>query len=298
MTVSPSTTPVGFVGLGIMGKSMAHNILKAGFGLTVYNRTAAKAEELAGEGATVAASPAEVARAADIVVVCVSDTPDVEAVLFGDGGIVEGAHDGLVVIDCSTIAATATREFAARLGAHGVEMVDSPVSGGAKGAVDGTLSCMIGGDAATVERCMPVFEAMGKTFVHIGPVGAGQAAKACNQLIICATMMGVSEAIALCKKNGVDPMKVRDALLGGAARSFVLEKHGERIIAEALEPGFRARLMLKDIKLALTVGRDSGVFMPTTALATQMLTALCETGRADMDSAAIGLLFQELSGAR
>jgi 2-hydroxy-3-oxopropionate reductase len=298
MTASPATTPVGFIGLGIMGESMARNILKAGFALTVYDIAPQKVEALAKAGARAAASPADVAKASDVIVTSVPDTPDMEKVLFGADGIAGTARKGAVVIDCSTISATATREFAERLGRQGVALLDSPVSGGAKGAADGTLSCMIGGDAAVIEGCMPIFQAIGKTFVHIGPVGAGQIAKSCNQLVISATLLGVSEAIALCRKTGIDPAKVRDALLGGAARSFVLEAHGKNIIAETVEPGFRAALMLKDMKVATMVGRDSGTFMPATALATQMLTALCETGRAGKDTAALGLLFQELSGVR
>ncbi len=298
MAASPENTTVGFIGLGIMGKAMARNILKAGFKLNVFNRTPEKAAELVDEGAVLEKSPAAVAAASEIVFICVPDTPDVEKVLFGPDGIVEGAKPGLAVIDCSTISATATIDFAARLKEHGIDMIDSPVSGGPQGAINGTLSCMIGGDEAVLERCMPAFEAIGKTFVHIGPTGAGQITKSCNQLVICATMMGMSEAVALCKKQGIDPEKMRQALIGGAARSFVMENHCKRLVDETLNPGFRAALMLKDMKLAMTVGRDAGVFMPSTTLATQMLTALCETERAGLDSAAVGLVFQELSGVR
>lgn len=298
MNTSASSTSVGFIGLGIMGASMAANILKAGFKLTVCTRTPAKAADLVGKGAALVKTAAEVAAAADIVVICVPDTPDVEKVLFGAGGLVEGCKPGQAVIDCSTISATATVEFAARLKEKGVDMVDSPVSGGPQGALNGTLSCMIGGDAAVIERCMPVFQAMGKTFTHIGPVGAGQITKSCNQLVISATMVAMSEAVALCKKMGIDPEKMRQALVGGAARSFVMENHCKRLIENDLKPGFRAALMLKDMKLAMTVGKDAGVFMPSTALSTQMLTAICESGRAGLDSAAIGLVFQELSGVK
>ncbi len=298
MTVSPGTTPIGFVGLGIMGKAMARNILKAGFSVTVFNRSPAKAEELAGEGATVAGSPAEVAAASEVVFTCVPDTPDVETVLFGENGIAGGAKPGTVVIDCSTISATETVKFAERLKEKGIDMVDCPVSGGPKGAIDGTLSCMMGGDTNVIANCMPVLEAVGKTFVHIGPTGAGQVTKSCNQMLICATMMGMSEAVALCRKMGIDAGKMRDALLGGAAQSFVMQNHCKRLIDETLDPGFRAALMLKDVKLAQGVGRDAGVFMPATGLSVQMLGALCETGRAGLDSAAVGLVFQELSGTK
>ena len=296
MQVSPEKTPIGFVGLGVMGKAMALNLLKAGFKLTVCNRSPEKVAEVVAEGATDGGSPADVAAASEVVFVCVPDTPDVETVLFGPGGIVEGAKEGTIVIDNSTISATATVEFAARLKERGIFMIDSPVSGGPQGAVNGTLSCMIGGETEAVERCMPAFEAVGKTFVHLGPSGAGQVTKACNQLIICATMMGMSEAVALCRKMDIDPSKMRDALLGGAAQSFVMQNHCKRLIDRTLDPGFRATLMLKDIKLAAAAGRDEGVFMPVTNVSSQMLGALCSTGRAGMDSAAVGLVFQELSG--
>jgi len=295
---TPERMPVGFIGLGVMGKSMARNILRAGFPLTVYNRSRGKVEELEKEGARAASSPAEVARQADIVFTSLPDTPDVEGVLFGPAGVIEGAHDGLVVIDTSTISATATVEFAARLAARGVAMIDSPVSGGPKGAAEGTLSCILGGNEAVIARCMPVLQAIGKTFVHVGPSGAGQAVKACNQLVIVATLMGVSEAIALCRSMNIDPMKMREALLGGSAQSFVLQNHAKRLLEGTLAPGFRAALMFKDMKLALGLGRDKGVFMPATALGTQMLAVLCNSGRDDLDSAALGLLFQELSGIR
>lgn len=296
MTVSPGSTPIGFIGLGVMGKAMARNILKAGFALNVHNRSQGKVEELVAEGAKNGNSPAGVAASSEIVFTCLPDTPDVEYILFGPDGIVEGAKPGTVIIDCSTISAVSTVEFAGKLKDQGIDMVDSPVSGGPKGAIDGTLSCMLGGDAAVIDRVRPVMEAIGKTFVHIGGAGAGQVVKSCNQLVICATMLGMSEATALAMKMDVDPAKMRDALVGGAADSFVLQNHCKRLHDGNLEPGFRAALMLKDMKLAMTVGKDAGVFMPTTGLATQMLTALCESGRDGMDSAAVGLVFQELSG--
>lgn len=295
-TASSGALRAGFVGLGVMGKAMARNILEAGLPLTVHNRSKAKVRELVAEGAADGGSPAGVARAADVVVLCLPDTPDVERILFGEDGVVEGAAPGTVVVDCSTISAPATVTFAERLATQDVQLVDCPVSGGPKGAVDGTLSCMLGGDEAAIERARPVLDAMGKTFVHLGPAGAGQMVKACNQMVICATLMGVSEAVALCRKSGVDPDKMREALLGGSASSFVLQNHGKRLIDRTLDPGFRAELMLKDIKLATMAGRDMGAFMPTAALAAQMFSALCATGRNDRDNAALGLLFQELSG--
>ena len=291
-------TPIGFIGLGIMGGAMAKNLLKAGFKVAVHNRSRGKVDDLIKSGAEDGGSPAGVARASEIVLLCVPDTSDVEKVIFGDDGVIHGLSRDAVVIDCSTISATATVDFAARLREKGAHMLDSPISGGPKGAIDGTLSCMIGGDAAVVERCMPVFRAIGKTFTHIGASGAGQLCKSCNQLVNTATMMGVAEAFALAKKMNIDPYKVRDALLGGTAKSFVLENHGKRLLDGTLAPGFRSSLMLKDIKLALGAGVACGSYMPVTALGAQMLAALCATGRADLDNAAMGLLFEDLSGIR
>ena len=297
MTVNKDT-PIGFIGLGVMGAAMARNLIKAGFKVTVHNRSRGKVDGLVREGATDGGSPAGVAKASEIVLLCVPDTPDVERVLFGNDGVIRELKRDAVVIDCSTISATATVEFAKKILAQGAYLLDAPVSGGPKGAQDGTLSCMIGGDAAIVERCMPVFQAIGKTFTHVGASGAGQACKSCNMLAIVGTLMAMSEAFALAKKMGIDPYKVREALLGGSAQSFVLANHGKRLLDGTLAPGFRASFMLKDIKLAQGAGRDVGAFMPVTALGLQMFSALCATGRDGLDSAALGLLFEELSGVR
>ena len=295
MTVT-TNTPIGFIGLGIMGAPMAQNLLKAGFQVTVHNRSRGKVDELVQAGAKDGGTPAGVARASEVVLLCVPDTPDVEKVLFGDDGVIQGIQCDAVVIDCSTISAAATVEFAQRLRDKGARMLDSPISGGPKGAIDGVLSCMIGGDAAVLEHCMPVFRAIGKTFTHVGGSGAGQLCKSCNQLVIAGTLMVVSEAFALAKKMDIDPYKVRDALLGGSAKSFVLENQGKRLLDGTLQPGFRASLMLKDIRLALGAGTASGSYMPVTALGAQMFAALCATGREGLDNAALGLLFEELSG--
>jgi len=279
-----------------MGAAMARNLVKAGFRVTVHNRSRGKVEELVREGAADGGSPAGVAKASQVVMLCVPDTLDVERVLFGNDGVIRELQRDAVVIDCSTISAAATVEFARKIEAQGAHLLDSPVSGGPKGAQDGTLTCMIGGDSAVVERCMPVFRAIGKTFTHVGASGAGQACKSCNQMLIVGTLMAMSEALALAKKMGIDPYKVREALLGGAAQSFVLQNHGKRLLDGTLEPGFRANLMLKDIKLAQGAGRDAGAFMPVTALGLQMFNALCATGREGLDLAVLGLLFEELSG--
>lgn len=295
---SMSDTRVGFIGLGIMGAAMARNLLKAGFTVSVYNRSRAKAQTLVREGAMDGGSPAGVAASSDVILICVPDTPDVEKVLFGDDGVIHTVRAGSVVIDCSTISPTATLDFARRLAERGVHLLDSPVSGGPKGAEEGTLSCMIGGEAAVVERCMPVLRAIGKTFTHVGDSGAGQACKACNQLVIVGTLMAVAEAFSLARKMDIDPYKVREALLGGSAQSFVLQNHGKRLLDGALQPGFRAGLMLKDIRLALGAARDTGAFMPVTALGAQMFAALCNSGRDGLDNAALGVLFEELSGIK
>ena len=297
MTVT-TNTPIGFIGLGIMGAAMAKNLLKAGFKVTVHNRSRGKVDELVAAGAKDGGSSAGVARASEVVLLCVPDTPDVEKVLFDDDGVMYGIKHNSVVIDCSTISATATVDFARRVTEKGAHFIDSPISGGPKGAIDGTLSCMIGGDAAIVERCMPVFKAIGKTFTHIGASGAGQLCKSCNQLVNTATMLGVAEAFALAKNMNLAPYKVRDALLGGAAKSFVLENHGKRLLDGTLAPGFRSNLMLKDIKLALGAGVACGSYMPVTALGAQMLAALCATGRAELDNASMGLLYEDLSGIK
>jgi 2-hydroxy-3-oxopropionate reductase len=272
--------------------------MKARFKVTVHNRSRGKVDQLVAAGAQDGKSPAGVARVTEVVLLCVPDTPDVEKVLFGDDAVIHGIKKDAVVIDCSTISATATVDFARRITEKGAHFIDSPISGGPKGAIDGTLSCMIGGDAPIVERCMPVFKAIGKTFTHIGASGAGQLCKSCNQLVNTATMMGVAEAFALAKKMNIDPYKVRDALLGGTAKSFVLENHGKRLLDGTLAPGFRSNLMLKDIKLALGAGVACGSYMPVTALGAQMLAALCSSGRAELDNASMGLLFEDLSGIK
>lgn len=296
MAVRSLETEVGFIGLGVMGMSMARNLLAAGFPLTVHNRSRGKVDELVAAGARDGGSPAGVAGAAEVVFLCLPDTPDVDLILFGEDGVAEGIRAGSVLVDCSTISATETQAFAARLAEQGVAMIDSPVSGGPAGAAKGTLSCMLGGDADVIARVQPMLDAIGEKFVHVGPCGAGQLVKSCNQLVISSTLMGVSEAVALCRKLDVDPNAMRDALLGGSANSFVLQNHAKRLIDGTLDPGFRAELMLKDIKLAVNTGRDAGAFMPATALAAQLLTALCQTGRNGLDSAALGLLIQDLSG--
>ncbi|WP_337876325.1 NAD(P)-dependent oxidoreductase [Elioraea sp.] len=297
-TIAPPAR-VAFIGLGVMGAAMAANIRRAGFALTVHTRSRAKARALEADGARWADTPAEAARGAACVCLCLPDTPDVETVLFGPEGVAGGIARGAVAIDFSTISATAAAGFAARLAAErGAWLLDVPVSGGPAGAREGTLTCMIGGAAEAVAAADPVLRAVGRTLTHLGPPGAGQVCKAANQLLVAATLLAVSEALALGRKAGLDPAAMRAALLGGSARSFVLENHARRIIEGNDAPGFRAELMRKDLRLAAAATRDHGVFAPATALAAQMLEAMVATGRGDRDCSALGALVAELSGLR
>ena len=297
--MKPITPParLAFIGLGVMGASMAANLQRAGFELTLHNRSRDKAAALEQAGATWADKPAEAARGTATVALCLPDTPDVEAVLFGAGGVAEGLAPGVVVVDFSSIAASATAGFARRLREErGAFLLDSPVSGGPAGARDGTLTCMVGGEAEAFAAAQAVFAAVGRSVTHLGPPGAGQVCKSANQLIISGTMQMVFEALALGRKAGLDPEAMRQALLGGSARSAVLEAHAKRYIDAATQPGFRAELMRKDMRLALGAVRDHGVFAPGTAMAAQMLEALVNSGRGGKDSAALGELVAELSG--
>lgn len=289
---------IAFIGLGVMGAAMAANIMKAGFALTVATRSRAKAEPLLAAGAEWAPTAQDAADGAACVCLCVPDTPDVEAVLFGDEGVIHGAAPGTVVIDFSTIAAAASAGFAARMAERGVVLLDSPVSGGPQGAIDGTLTCMVGGADAGFSAARAVFDAVGKTITLLGPAGSGQICKSANQLMIVAAMQAAAEALAMGRKAGLDPMLMRQALLGGSARSFVLENHAKRMLDRSFRPGFRAELMRKDMRLALGAVRDNGVFAPATALAAQMMEAVVNAGHGGQDCAVIGALVAELSGLK
>ena len=289
---------VAFIGLGVMGAAMAANIMKAGFALTVSTRSKAKAEALLAAGAEWAPSAQDAADGAACVCLCVPDTPDVEEVLFGEEGVVHGAAPGTVVIDFSTISAAASAEFARRMAERGVILLDSPVSGGPQGAIDGTLTCMVGGADAGFSAARAVFDAVGKTVTLLGPAGSGQVCKSANQLIIVSAMQAAAEALAMGRKAGLDPMLMRQALLGGSARSAVLENHAKRMLDRSFKPGFRAELMRKDMRLALGAMRENGVFAPATALAAQMMEAVVNSGRGGEDCASIGALVAELSGLK
>ena len=287
---------VGFCGLGTMGRAMAANLRRAEFLLTVWNRSPGRATELLGLGAAEAATPRAVAGASDIVVICVSDSPDVEAVLFGTDGVAEGARSGALVVDCSTISPAASRDFGARLAEQGVAMVDAPVSGGSEGAQKGTLTIMVGGDEVDVARARPVLEAMGSSITHMGPLGAGQATKAVNQVVLCGTYLGVAEGLVLAMRNGLDPEQVVAALGGGAAASWVLENRSGRMIAGEYPLGFKVSLHLKDVVIALAMARESGVAMPVAAMAAQIENGLVAQGYGDDDVSALARAIRTWSG--
>jgi 3-hydroxyisobutyrate dehydrogenase len=287
---------IGFVGLGTMGAAMAANIRRAGFEVTGWNRTPGRTEELQELGGNTASTAADAARAADIVVVCVSDTPDVESVLFGPDGVAEGLREGGLVIDCSTISPDATRGFAAKLREQGIGYVDAPVSGGSEGAQKATLTIFVGGEPADAERAQPVLEAMGKTITHFGPAGSGQAVKAVNQVVIAATYIGVAEGMVLAMKAGLDAEAVAGALNGGAARSWVLENRSGRMIDNDYPLGFRTSLHLKDLGIALDLAKSLGAALPVTALCATLESGLVAQGHGDEDISCVCRSLRALSG--
>jgi 2-hydroxy-3-oxopropionate reductase len=289
------TERVGFIGLGVMGAPMARHLLAAGHPLTVHSRSAPTVDALVGEGARRAATPAEVASASDVVITMVPDTPDVELVLFGQAGVAEAAA-GSLVIDMSTIDPIRTRAFAERLAANGIAMLDAPVSGGQVGAEAGTLSVMVGGPDEAFARARPLFEAMGSTIVHVGRSGAGQVAKACNQLVIASAVEAVGEAFVLAAKAGVDPAKVREALLGGFASSKVLDLHGQRMLDHAFEPGFRSALMAKDGRIVVSAAKGFHAPIPGFRAVAERLEAMLLAGRGDLDYAALVTLLEDEAG--
>ena len=274
---------------------MARNLLKAGFDLIVHDVNSAAVSDAVAAGARDGKSLAGVAEA-DIVVAMLPDTPDVEAVLLGPGGLASSMRRGSVLIDMSTISPIATRSFAEQLRGRGIAMLDAPVSGGFQGAEAGTLSIMVGGEADVLERCRPVLSAMGTTISHIGDAGAGQVCKACNQVAVAINIHAVAEAMTLARKNGVDPAKIRQALLGGFAQSRALDLHGQRVLDGNYKAGFRVRLQRKDLKIALETGSASGTPLPVTALVQQLYGMLEATGRGDLDNSSLALLMQELAG--
>ena len=270
---------VGFIGLGIMGQGMARNLLKAGFPLTVWNRTAAKTQPFVETGAqAAAATPADLARRSDVIVICVSDTPDVEAVILGEQGVLAGVKPGSLVIDCSTISPIVTKQLNQKLAAQGVAMLDAPVSGGSEGAAQGTLSIMVGGKAEAFNRALPVLQAMGKKITHVGPAGAGQTVKLVNQILVVGTMQAVSEALMFAQASGVDLEKTLEAVSGGAAGSWMLSNRWPQAIRRDWRPGFMIDLQQKDVRLVLKAADDMGVPLPATALIHQLYRTLQARG--------------------
>jgi 3-hydroxyisobutyrate dehydrogenase len=290
------TTQLGFIGLGIMGRGMAHNLLKAGFPLTVWNRTASRADEFAQAGANVSASPADLAARADVVFICVSDTPDVEAVLFDENGAIHGLRPGALVVDHSTISPTATRDFATRLAERGVQMLDAPVSGGSEGAARGTLSIMVGGAAADFERATPYLAAMGKTLTHVGPGGAGQTVKLVNQILVVVNMLAASEALVFAKAGGLDLEKTLAAVGGGAAGSWMLNNRGPQVIAGDWRPGFTIDLQQKDLRLALEAADQFGAPLLATSLVFNLYRTLQAAGLGGEGNHALVKALETLAG--
>jgi 2-hydroxy-3-oxopropionate reductase len=287
---------IGFIGPGIMGGPMALNLMKGGYKLWGYARRPEAMKKLVDAGATACTSAAEVAKHADVTFLIVSDTPDVESVIFGENGIAKGARKGSVIVDMSTISPTATKVFAERLAKQGVEMLDAPVSGGEGGAISGTLSIMVGGKTKVFEQVKPLFECMGKNIVHVGDNGAGQVAKSCNQIVVAVTIQAVAEALTFASKNGADAAKVRDALMGGFAGSKVMEVHGKRMLDNDFKPGFKVGLHQKDMRIVMETAHQLGVALPAAALVTQNLNALMGTGDSELDSAAIVKVVKRMSG--
>jgi 3-hydroxyisobutyrate dehydrogenase-like beta-hydroxyacid dehydrogenase len=288
--------PVAFLGLGTMGAAMAANLARAGFAVTVWNRTPGRARDLIDLGVTEAATAADAASRADIVVLCVSDTPDVEAVLFGPDGVVAGAQPGTLIIDCSTIAPSGSWDFAARLREHDLRMIDAPVSGGSEGARNATLTIFVGGDERDVEHARPVLSALGRTITHVGPIGAGQAVKAVNQVILAGTYLGVAEGIVLAIKAGLDVEQVVGALGGGAAQSWVLANRSGRMLDNDYPLGFKVSLHRKDLAIALELAAQLGAALPVSALAAQLESGLIARGHGDDDMSALARAIRGLSG--
>lgn len=281
---------IGFIGLGIMGKPMARNLMKAGYKLVVHNRSRGAVDELAKEGAKAANSPKDVASQSNVVITILPDSPDVESVVLGSDGIASGIKSGAIYIDMSTIKPATARKVADAVQKKGARALDAPVSGGEKGAIDGTLSIMVGGAQADFDEVLPIFQAMGKNIVLVGPNGAGQIAKAANQLVVGVTIEAVAEALALAEAAGVDPAKVRSVLLGGFAQSRILDLHGQRMLDGNFQPGFKARLHQKDMRIVTDTAKESGIDAPVAQLALERFNKLVDSGGGEKDHSALRTL--------
>jgi 2-hydroxy-3-oxopropionate reductase len=292
------TPRVGYIGLGLMGKPMARNLMKAGYELTVHNRSRPPVEELVAEGAQPASSPKEVALQSDVVFTNLPDSPDVEQVVLGEGGVIEGARPGMMYIDNSTIKPETARKVAAALAQKEVVALDAPVSGGDVGAKAGTLAIMVGGPRDAFERAVPLFEALGESLTHVGESGAGQVAKACNQVMVAAQMVAMGELLLLAQKSGVDPRRVIDAIQGGAAQCWTLDVKPERLFKGNREPGFKSYMMHKDLAIVLDTARVYGMPLPATAVNQQLFEAMLQMGMRDLDNSAVIGVLESLAGER
>jgi 2-hydroxy-3-oxopropionate reductase len=289
---------IGFIGLGIMGQPMVRNLLRAGYRVVVRDVVAAPVDALVAEGAESGGSPRDVAERTDLLITMLPDSPEVEAVYAGVDGALEAARPGWLAIDMSSISPRVAREMAERAAAAGAAMLDAPVSGGDKGAIAGTLSIMVGGSAADYERALPVLQALGKTIVHVGPSGAGQVAKVCNQVVVAVVIEAVSEALVLGAKAGVDPARIADVLQGGLAATKVLEMRRDNILGGRFDPGFRIRLHLKDLKNALDLAREAGVVLPATAEVEQLMQRARIAGRGEYDHSGLVTVLEDLAEVR
>ena len=298
LSVTPfdPSTPVGFIGLGVMGSGMARRLMGADYKLTAMSRRADIETAFRGEGATIASDATALGAACPLVFLCLSDAPAVEQVLFGESGLVATLRKGACVVDTSTIAPSSARDFGKRLAERGVHFLDAPITGGQEGAEKGTLTCMVGGAQEVFEACRAPASTFATNYFYAGPQGAGQAVKACNQVMVTNTLLGVAEAIVLARTQGVDPHLMRDILLTGSARSTVLEKHTKKLLDESFTPGFRTSLMRKDLRLALATAQEAGASLPGAEHAEALLDAMCEAGRADWDWCAIALELQRSAG--
>ena len=287
---------VGYIGLGLMGKSIARNILKAGFPLLVHNRSRAAVDELVSEGAAAADSPKEVASQVDVIFTNLPDTPDVEKVVLGENGIIAGAHDGLIYIDNSSIKPTSARMLVEKLSEKNVFALDAPVSGGDIGARNATLTIMVGGDASALEKVMPVLLAMGRTVTHVGDSGAGQVAKAANQIMVAAQMVAMGELLVFSKKAGVDPRKVVDAIKGGAAQCWSLDVKPPRLFDGNRNPGFKAHMQLKDLKIILDTAKEYDIPVSGTVENTKLFQQMIDSGMGELDNSAVVGVIEKLAG--
>ena len=289
---------VGYIGLGLMGKPIAMNLIKAGYQLTVYNRSPQAVQELEAAGASAADSACEVAQHSDVVFTNLPDTPDVEAVVLGDEGVLEGCHPGMLFIDNSTITPEAARDIALTLAEMGVDALDAPVSGGDIGAKAGTLAIMVGGPRHAFERAMPIFNVIGKTITYVGDSGAGQVAKACNQIMVAAQMVAMSELMLLAQKCGVNPAQVITAIRGGAAQCWTLDNKPERLLSGDRSPGFKTYMQHKDLGIVLDTARTYGMPLPATSINNQLYESMLQLGLGDLDNSAVIAVLELLAGMK